>query len=185
MKNIVEYINEGIFGDNVKSAIKINGVTIYEPEWKLCEEYYQKRRDKYFQRFGDRNKVYLGDLENEYDIVYNEKDCIVAVNSDPDSEWGQDIYILSPETIYMNHETGEIGDGRQYVFSLNDIDDANDFDICFNWCPKIAGKWIWLCGCHGSGDRKRVKDAMGVIQGYMPETISKKATDIIKKYMKD
>lgn len=181
MKSLVE----SIFGDNVKSAIKINGVAIYEPDWKLCEEYYQKRRDKYFQRFGDRDKVYLGDLENEYDIVYNEKDCIVAVNSDPDSEWGQDIYILSPETIYMNHETGEIGDGRQYVFSLNDIDEANDFDICFNWVPKSAGKWIWLCGCHSSGDRKRVKDAMGVIQGYMPMTISKKATDIIKKYMKD
>ena len=177
MKSLVE----SIFGDNIKSAIKINGVEIYEPDWKKCEEYYQKRRKKYF---GDRDKVYLGDLNSEYNIVYNEKDCIVAINSDPDSEWGQDIYILCPETIYMNHEAGEIGDGRLYVFSLDDVDDANDFDICFNWCPKAAGKWYWLCGCHSSGGRKKVKDAMGIIQGYMPETISDKANNVIKKYMK-
>jgi len=181
MKSLVE----SIFGDNIKSAIKINGVEIYEPYWKLCEQYYQRRREKYFQRFGDRDKVNLGDLDTEYNIVYNESDCIVAVNNDPDSEWGQDIYILCPESIYMNHETGEIGEGRQYVFSLYDTDDANDFDICFNWVPKSVGKWSWLCGCHSSGDRKKVKDAMGVIQGYMPETISAKAKNVIKKWMKD
>jgi len=184
MKHLVNYINESIFGDNVKSAIKINGVEIYEPDWKLCEEYFKKRRDKYFQRFGNRDKVNLGDLEYKYDIVYNESDCIIAVNNDPDSEFGQDIYILSPETIYMNHEAGEIGDGRQYVFSLKDIDDANDFDICFNWCPKSARKWSWLCGCHSEARRKEVNDALGVIRGYVPETISKKAKDIINKYIK-
>lgn len=181
MKHLVNYINESIFGDNVKSAIKINGVTIYEPYWRLCEQYYQRRRKKYF---GDKSIVSLGDLENEYTVVYNEDDCLIAVNNEQDSEWGQDIYILCPETIYMNHEAGEIGDGRQYVFSLYDTDDANDFDIAFNWCPNSAGKWSWLCGCHSSGDRKKVKDAMGVIQGYVPETISKKAKDIINKYIK-
>ena len=172
---------ESIFGDNVKSDIKINGVTIYEPDWKKCEEYYQKRRKKHFW---NKSTVALGDLDNEYTVVYSGDDCLVAVNNDPDSEWGQDIYILSPETIYMNHETGEIGDGHQYVFSLTNIDDANDFDICFNWCPNSAGKWSWLCGCHSSASRKEVEDAMGVARGYMPQTISKKATDIIKKWMK-
>ena len=184
MKSLSEFINEGVFNDNIKSDIKIHGVTINGSDWKKCEEYYQKRRDKYFQRFGNRDKVYLGDLNTEYNIVYNEKDCIVALNSDPDSEWGQDIYILCPETIYMNHKAGEIGDGRLYVFSLDDVDDANDFDICFNWCPNASGKWYWLCGCHSSGGRKEVQDSFGVTQGYMPETISSKAQYVIKKCMK-
>lgn len=180
MKNISEYINESVFDNNIKSAIKINGVTIYEPDWKKCEEYYQKRRKKYF---GDKSIINLGDLEYEYKIVYSGDDCLIAVDNEKDSEWGRDIYILSPETVYMNHETGEIGDGKQYVFSLNDIDDANDFDIGFNWYPD-SSNWAWLCGCHSSGGRKAVADNLGITQGYMPETISTKAKNVIKKYMK-
>jgi uncharacterized protein (DUF779 family) len=179
MKSLSEFINEGVFNDNIKSAIKINGVTIYEPDWKKCEEYYQKRRKKYF---GNKSNVTLGDLDDEYEVVYNEDDCIVAVEDiaveDIDN---YDIYILCPETIYMRHEAQEICNGRQYTFSLTDIDDANDFDICFNWDPYIK----WLSIGDGRSSIKKLEDA-GWDSGleYIPGTISKKAQDIIKKYMK-
>ena len=180
MKNISKYINESVFDNNIKSAIMINGVTIYEPDWKKCEEYYQKRRKKYF---GNKSIINLGDLEYEYEIVYNEDDCLIAINIEKDNAWDKDIYVLSPETIYMNHEAGEIGDGRQYVFSLDNIDDANDFDICFNCFVDHKSKWAWLSGCYSNSGRKAVEDELGVTRGYIPETISKKAKDVIKKYM--
>lgn len=177
MKRLSEYINEGIFGDNVKSAIKINGVEIYEPEWKLCEEYYQKRRKKYFHT----DKVLLGDMEDEYEVVYNGDDCIIAVSTEEFDQESGCVYILSPETIYMCHEAAEICDGRHYVFSLTNVNEANDFDICFGWDPQIG----WLSICPGRNSEQKLKEVGFVnTRGYIPETISSKAQNIIKKYMK-
>jgi len=187
MKHLVNYINEGIFGDNINSAIKINGIEIYEPDWKLCEDYFKKRRKKYFGTkasglnvAGIQTKVVveLGDMSDEYNILYNEDDCIVASAVD-----GGDIYVLCPETIYMCHEALCVM-GSSYEFSLNDIDDANDFDISFNWYPR--GGWAWIGGLHsGNWEHKMKKAGFESLVGYIPDTISKKARDIIKKYTKD
>ena len=179
MKHLINYINEGIFGDNIKSAIKINGVEIYEPDWVLCEEYFKKRRKKYF---GNMQKVSLGDMMDEYNIVYNEDDCVVAVGTDPDDF---DVYILCPETIYMCHEASEIH-GRAYAFSLTDIDEANDFDISFNWYQDARRGWSWIGGSYSGRWVAEMKEAgFKSLVGYIPGTISKKAQDIIKKYTKD
>lgn len=178
MKHLVNYINESIFGDNVKSAIKINGVTIYEPDWKLCEEYYQKRRRKYF---GNKSIVSLGDMMYKYTVAYNEDDCIVAVGTDPDDF---DVYVLCPETIYMCHEAAEIH-GRPYTFSLTDINEANDFDISFNWYQDSIRGWSWIGGSYSGRWVEKMEEAgFESLVGYIPGTISKKAQDIIKKYTK-
>ena len=175
MKHLINDINEGIFGDNIKSAIKINGIEIYEPEWKQCEEYFKKRRKEYF---GNMQKVSLGDLYTEYNIVYNEDDCVVAV-----TESDEDVYILSPETIYMCYEASCVM-GSNYSFSLNNIDDANDFDISFNWYSPIG--WTWISGAYSNNRRHKMKEAgFKSLVGYIPSTISKKAQDIIKKYTKN
>lgn len=178
MKHLVNYINESVFGDNVKSAIKINGVDIYEPEWKLCEEYYQKRRKKYF---GNKSTIILGDLETEHTVLYNGDDCVVCKNIEEQDY--NEIYILCPETVYMNHQTSEICDGSQYAFSIINMDDANDYDISFVYYSD-TDNWGWLAGCHSNSRRKIAMDELGINKGYLPETISKKAKDIIKKYMK-
>ena len=174
MKSLVE----SIFGDNVKSAIKINGVEIYEPDWKLCEEYFKKRRKKYF---GTKATVELGDLYADYNIVYNEDDCVVAIGTDPDDF---DVYVLCPETIYMCHEASELH-GRTYAFSLTNIDEANDFDISFNWYQDSRRGWSWIGGSYSGRWVEKMEEAgFESLVGYIPGTISKKAQDIIKKYTK-
>jgi len=179
MKNISEYIKESVFDNNINSAIKINGIEIYEPNWKLCEEYFKKRRKKYF---GNMSKVSLGDLLYEYNVVYNEDDCVVAVGTDPDDF---DVYVLCPETIYMCHEASELH-GRPYEFSLTDIDEANDFDISFNWYQDSRRGWMWIGGTYSGRWVEKMKEAgFESLVGYIPNTISKKAQDIIKKYIKN
>lgn len=182
MKTIVEYINESIFDDNVNSAIKINGIKIYDPDWKLCEEYFKKRRKKYF---GNKSTVSLGDMMYEYTVLYNEDDCVVAIKNDPDDF---DVYVLCPETIYMCHEASELH-GRPYSFSLTNIDEANDFDISFNWYHDwyndARRNWSWIGGSYSSRWAEKMKEAgFESLVGYIPGTISKKAQDIIKKYAK-
>ena len=179
MKHLVNYINESIFGDNINSAIRINGVEIDDTTWKKCEEYYQKRRKKYF---GNETTVRLGDMQEEYNVLYNEDDCIIARNVEYGS-LDNDIYILCPETIYMCHKALSIY-GRGYDFSLNDIDSANDFDISFNWYPRR--KWGWIGGLYSGRWAEKMKEAgFESLVGYIPGTISKKAQEVIKKYIKD
>ena len=176
MKNISEYISEGIFDDNVKSNVKINGVEIYAPDWKLCEEYFEKRRKKYF---GNKSSVFLGDMQDEYTVLYNEKDCIVCLGNEE-----EDVYVLCPETIYMCHEVDECVNGRDFTFSLTNIDEANDFDICFSWL-KYLKNWTWIQGSYSSAREEKVKDkGFDSLIGYIPETISSKAKSIIKKFIK-
>ena len=190
MKHLTQYINEGIFDDkgslnegifddNVNSAIKLNGITIDDSKWKLCVDYYQKRRKKYF---GNMSKVSLGDMYEKYNVVYNEDDCIVAIGED----FGDfDVYVLCPETIYMCHEVAEINGhrGHPYTFSLTDIDEANDFDISFNWYQDSRQGWMWISGTHSGILVKKMKEVgFESLIGYIPRTISKKARDIIKKY---
>ena len=175
MKNIVEYINESIFGDNIKSAVKINGITIYEPDWKHCEEFFQKRRKKYFD---NKSTVTLGDMGEEYNIVYNQDDCVVAIGNRNSIN---DVYVLCPETIYMNHEIQQILNDP-YPINLYNINSANDFDINFSW---FNGRWSTIYYSYLKNREKILKDAgFDNINGYIPSTISKKAQDIIKKYTK-
>lgn len=147
--------------DLIKKSVSIHGVDIYMPDWESATKYYQKRREKYF---GNKKQVVLGDLEAEFEVIYNEDDCVIAVN------YENDVYILSPETIYMNHTIAEQVNGRNYVWSLNNINEANDFDICFGWNGDIH-RWATI------GDSRDH-------YGYIPETISSKAKSIIKKYIR-
>ena len=186
MKHLVNYINEGIFGDNINSVIKLNGIEIDDTKWKLCEEYFKKRRKKYFENkstvsLGDMSTVSLGDMYAEYNIVYNEDDCVVAAGTDPDDF---DVYVLCPETIYMCHEAAELH-GRAYAFPLTNIDEANDFDISFNWYQDSRRGWMWIGGSYSGRWVERMEEAgFESLVGYVPSTISKKAKDIIKKYTK-
>lgn len=178
MKHLVNYINESIFDDNIKSSISINGITIYEPEWELCKKYYQKRRQKYF---GNMKTVPLGDFMYKYNVVYNEDDCIVAVGTDPTDF---DVYVLCPETIYMCHEASKIH-GRPWTFSLTNIDEANDFDISFNWYQDSRRGWTWIGGTYSGIWVKKMEEAgFESLVGYIPGTISDKAQEVIKKYTK-
>ena len=181
MKHLTGYIREGIFGDNIKSTIKLNGIEIDNAKWKLCLEYFEKRRKKYF---GNMSTVSLGDMYAEYNIVYNEDDCVVAIGTDPDDF---DVYVLCPETIYMCHEASKLHvHAAAYSFSLTNIDEANDFDISFNWYQRVVRGWSWIGGSYSGKWVERVKEAgFESLVGYIPSTISKKAQDIIKKYTKD
>jgi len=178
MKHLTEYIKEGIFGNNIKSAIKINGVEIYEPDWKLCEKFFEKRRMMYFD---GKKRVQLGDMMIEHDVLYCEKDCVICMNSE-ELDYDE-IYVLCPETIYMNHEAVEITYGRNNAFSLNTVSDANDYNIGFVYYGDTE-RWGWLEGCHSAATRKTALEELGINRAYLPETISKKAKDIIKKYVK-
>ncbi len=178
MKHLSEYINEGIFDDNIKSSVSINGITIDETKWELCKKYYQKRRLKYF---GIMKTVSLGDMMYKYTVAYNEDDCVVAVGTDPDDF---DVYVLCPETIYMCHEASELH-GHPYSFSLTNIDEANDFDISFNWYQDARRGWMWIGGTYSGRWVEKMKEVgFESLVGYIPETISKKAKEIIKKYTK-
>lgn len=169
---------ESIFGDNINSAIKINGVEIYGPDWKLCEQLFEKRRKKYF---GNKSTVTLGDMMTEHTVLYNEKDCVICKN-DEETDYDE-IYVLCPETIYMNHEAMEISYGRNNAFSLINVDDANDYNIGFVYYGDTK-KWGWFEGCHNAVGRKNAMDEMGINRGYLPMTISNKAKTIIQKYIK-
>ena len=178
MKHLVNYINESIFDNNINSTIKINGIEIYMPDWKLCQQYFEKRRKKYF---GNKSTVSLGDMMYEYNIVYNADDCVVAIGTDPDDF---DVYVLCPETIYMCHEASELH-GRTWAFSLIDIDEANDFDISFNWYQDARRGWSWIGGSYSGRWVEKMEEAgFESMVGYIPSTISKKAQDIIRKYTK-
>ena len=174
MKTLVE----SIFGDNINSTIKINGVEIYEPDWKLCEQLFEKRRKKYF---GNKSTVTLGDMMTEHTVLYNEKDCVICKNTE-ETDYDE-IYVLCPETIYMNHEAVEITYGRNNAFSLTNVDDANDYNIGFVYYGD-NDTWGWLEGCHSAATRKTALEELGINRAYIPETISKKTKDIIKKYVK-
>ena len=167
---------ESIFSDNVKSAIKINGMNIYEPEWKQCQEFFEKRRKKYFKNL---LHVKLGDMQDPYTVAYNEDDCIICIGEDE-----KDLYILCPETIYMCHEASELH-GRSYSFSLTNIDEANDFDISFNWYQDSRRGWMWIGGVYsGKWAEEMEKAGFESSVGYIPVTISKNAQNIIKNYIK-
>ena len=173
MKSLVE----SIFGDNVKSAIKINGVTIYEPDWKKSETFFEKRRMIYFD---GKKYVRLGDMMTEHEVLYCEKDCVICKNTE-ETDYDE-IYILCPETIYMNHETDKCCHDK-WCFSLNNVTGTNDYSIAFVYYRDI-NTWSRLEGCHSPRGRREAMEHVGVDKGYLPTTISKKATDIIKKYMK-
>ena len=173
----LKQLDEGIFGDNVKSDIKINGVTIYEPDWKLCEEYYKKRRKKYFW---NKTSVSLGDMLADHEVIYSGDDCVICLNKE-ETDYNE-VYVLCPETIYMNHEAVEITYGRNNAFSLTNVDDANDYNIGFVYYGDTK-RWGWLEGCHSAATRKTALEELGINRAYLPETISNKAKSIIKKYM--
>lgn len=172
-------LRESLFDDDLATKdVVLNGIPIDNTKWKLCLDYFKKRRKKYF---GTMSKVTLGDMMWNGDVVYNEDDCIVAVISDPNNYY---VYVLCPETIYMCHEAAKVH-GKPYLFSLTNIDDANDFDISFYWSavPRIG--WAWIGGAYSGNWGKRMEEAgFESLVGYIPETISKKATDVIKKYTK-
>ena len=118
-------------------------------------------------------------MRDEYTIVYNEDDCIVAIQDDDN----YNVYILSPETIYMNHEICETTSTQARNFSIVNIDEAGDYNIAFNWNEYI--KWVPLLGAYGHHKEKIAKEAgFKNTTGYIPETISKKAKDIINKYIR-
>ena len=174
MKHLSEYITEGIFGDNIKSAIEINGVKIYEPDWKKCEEFFEKRR----QQFVGKKYVELGDMQTEHEVIYCEKDCVICKNIE-ETDYDE-IYILCPETIYMNHETDELCNDK-WCFSLITVSDANDYSIAFVYYGDNK-TWSWLEGCDTIKGRRISQEQMGINRGYIPLTISQKAENIIKKY---
>lgn len=184
MKTLVESIfgdkgslTEGIFGDNVKSNIVVHGVEIYEPDWKKCEIFFEKRRMIYFD---GKKYVQLGDMMTEHKVLYCEKDCVICKNTE-ETDYDE-VYVLSPETIYMNHEAVEITYGRNNAFSLTNVDDANDYNIGFVYYGDTK-RWGWLEGCHSAATRKTALEELGINRAYLPETISSKAKSIIQKYM--
>ena len=179
MKHLSEYINEGIFDDNIHSAIKLNGIEIDDKEWELCKKFYAKRRAKYF---GDKKTVTLGDLSLDYNVLYNEKDCIIALCDDK-----SDIYLLSPETIYMCHEASELLGRSRDSFSLTNIDEANDFDIAFNYFFEglFKNKWGWIGTLYSGRWAEKMKEAgFESLVGYIPSTISPKAQTLLKNLTK-
>ena len=171
-------LSESLFdNDLLQKDLVLNGVSIDNTKWKLCSEYFKKRRKKYF---GTMSKVTLGDMMWDFDVLYNGDDCIVAVTSDPNNRY---VYVLCPETIYMCHEAAEIH-GKPYLFSLTNIDEANDFDISFYWSDILCPGWGWIGGVYSGNWEKRMEEAgFESLVGYIPKTISKKAADVIKKYV--
>lgn len=157
-------LSESLFdiGKNIKSGPTVHGITIYTPDWKLAEEFFKKRMDKYFKRAKVGSIIHLGDMSDEYEVEYIGDDCLVAFCDDMNQ-----LYVFCPETVYMTYT---FTDSSPYSFSLHDVYSANDFECNFlydtweeDWYSLVPGK-------------KNTK-------GWFPETISKKAADVIKKYV--
>ena len=158
-------LKESLFDDDlVTKPMSIHGVPIYIPDWELAREFFKKRMDKYFKKAKVGGIVHLGDMSDEYEVIYIGDDCLVAYCDDMNQ-----LYVLSPETVYITYT---LTNSSPYQFSLHDVYSANDFECNFLYDAWHEKDWYSIVP-----GKKNTK-------AWIPETISKKATDAIKKYVK-
>lgn len=190
MKHLTQYINEGIFDDNVKKPPIIHDVEIDTAVWHSCVEYFEKTRKKYFT--GNRSTVDPFNKE-EYEILYSQKDCAICSCLDGPDKW---IMVLSPETIYMNYMSLVLtGDDKFFKKSSNNrIDDPGNlgklgespliFAFPLRIRDSIPSFKQWNELVVPSLRPYYIPELLKMnfpTKGYMPETISKKAQKIIEE----
>ena len=165
MKNIAEYINEGIFGDNVKSAMVYHGETVDPKIWKECKKSFEWFRKDILK---DQNTllVDVGLIEKKpkklkFNIIYNEDDCVIMEGFDG-------LAFICPETIWFNYVKGSLKNIQTSGDTM-----INNPRITF-YCMTFAKKQ--------NGDYYGIEYCLPHEPGYLPSTISDKAKKIIEKY---
>lgn len=182
MKHLVKYINEGIFNDNIKSAIKVHGLNIDEFIWGKCDDYFSV-----IKKTLKGKKVYDNSWNNtSYDIVYYGNDCIVL--TDTDVSYDSWMYIICTEAIYMNYLTALNTGGNIDISKLDKYGigfDEGFLNLAFAArISKFNKEWYYLEGCDKYQFIKDILDMGLPVSAYIPETISDKAKKVINSYMK-
>lgn len=156
--------------DLVQKTPDINGIPVNLKIWEKCKKYAADRIKKDWKNLEVGDESILGDLQYHYELKYKDKECVVF---DFDFPGDSEIYVLCPETVYVNNFFGNI--------DLSNINDANDFDINFtwaNWANPGGAQWRKI------SNEYRIEGFPSYINTWLPETISQKAKNIIKDLIK-
>lgn len=177
----------------------INGVPVDNQIWTKCEKYFKSVLKKY-KKVTSEKDVYVVEFRGiPFKILYAYNDCIIWLFDDtPSDGW---MYVLSPETIYINYMSIEHNaKNNQNIthiapIDINHLDEYNsggvDSDRTLSFIAKVnkfrgENPWSTLEGIAYSIPSPR-EEGIGsnlLCRGYLPITISQKAKNIIQKYVK-
>lgn len=190
--NTTQTAMESLFDNDLTSKKPaINGVSVDDYAWKKCEKYFKSILKKY-KKITSEDKSY--DV-NDYHILYAYNDCIIWFY-DANGLSDRWLYVLAPETIYINY-TSIKHNAETFPWKVDiDINNLDEFDygnwgdLKFNFVAKInyfrgENPWHTLKGISSIPVPKTEGIGSNLLcRGYLPFTISKKAKDIINKYVK-
>jgi hypothetical protein len=156
-------LQESLFDDNIKSNnVSIHGVSIDADTWHMAGRLYKAIR-KWVIKPGTKSITCTNPMQSEYNVVYNEDDCIILVSkqSKQSKLMSTDgcemrMTIVSPETIYMKY------DEINTPIDITIADTVLKFDIF-------------------EGFKKFIRSGFTGNE-YFPEVISDKARKIIEKF---
>lgn len=151
-------LRESLFdiSNNIKSKPTIQGIRIDPELWEKCEKCFNN-----FRKLLGNNKTYEVDRNFEFNVEYNEEDCVVLRND----AWG--VHVLCPETIWYNY-------AKKY---LSEIPASGYFDYSVVHPDTNILHATFHKYSNTKSFSKRGNDNSW--KGYMPETISKKAVKLI------
>lgn len=152
------------------------GLEIKPFDWKLCQDYAEKRIKWYWGRMDIGDRDTLGDISHNSALCYKSKDTAVFITKDFDDEdYDAYVYILCPETVYFHYMYSNQSD----PIHLEDVTLANDFSIHFGVWIGNDGQLLW-------GETQNDNAGRGVyVKQYMPATIDPKAERLIKRILKN
>jgi len=185
MKRLSNYINESIFDDHVHSNLKIHGLEVNEDDYAKCQKYF----DEIYKKLKGK-KTYTSPSGFESVISYFGKDCIVF--TDTSVSYDSWMYIVCPEAIYMQYVAAKECELTISIDALEKFKvftyglDGDYLNLAFvARISKYNKEWYPLEGpsMNRGYSLRELQEKNIPIRAYIPETISQKAKNVIKKYM--
>ena len=191
MKTLVESIFDQ---DLATKKPSIKGVEIDNDIWKKCEKYYKSILKDFKKITSEKDWYFVNPPYTDLKNIYVNDDCIISIYENLNyDKW---ICILSPETIYMNCIS--IIKATFNPLDLNHLENYIDrYGNKEKVQTKPLSKFGFTCKINNSSNiwgilewinyTTRKREGIGsenIYCGYIPETISSKAKNIIKKYVK-
>ena len=184
MKSIIEYIQESVFD---KDLVKKDMIVYSDPDdeqhlvidphsslWEKCQARFDDILGIVKKTIDSDNVLHTGTMQ-DLKMIYVGDDCIVYTTGNINDYKKTAITVISPETIYAKVTCyPELMNIRPLFHNFQNEFADKSLEVSFFYYPLSRG-WDKLNACIKGYNK---------IPAKIPETISSKAKDIIKKYIK-
>ena len=170
-------LQESLFdNDLVQKRMLTDGTPVDEKLWGKCEKSFDWIRKTLI---GNKDNIKFSasnghKYEIEYNVIYNQKDCVLLDFIGEDGNKGRrgvELCIISPETIYYNYINDSL---RQIQVGGNELDHSPRCNIySYSFAKRSSIK--------ANGNFYALEYTSGIF-GYCPATISTKAQKIINEW---